>query len=142
MARIISLCNQKGGVGKSTSTINLGVFLAALGKKVLIVDADPQANTTSGIGLNPRKIDKSIYHVLIGKTLAEPVIKKTPILSVDILPSSPALAGAAIELVDIKNREYKLKEGLILTLDKEEELILDNKKIIIKPVWKWLLEIY
>lgn len=112
MARIISFCNQKGGVGKSTSSVNVSTFLAALGKKVLLVDIDPQANATSGIGVNPRKLEKSIYHVLIGKVPAEAVIRKTPLLSVDLLPSSSALAGAAIELVDMKNREYKLKEVL------------------------------
>src|SRR3989338_6053337 len=104
MARIISFCNQKGGVGKSTSAQNLASFLAALGKKVLLVDIDPQANTTSGVGLNPRKLEKSIYHALIGKVKAEEIIKRTPLLAVDILPSSSALAGAAIELIDIKDR--------------------------------------
>lgn len=126
MARIISLCNQKGGVGKSTSSTNLGVFLAALGKKVLLVDIDPQANTTSGLGINPRRLNKSIYHVLINRVAAEEVIKKTPIFSVDILPSSPALAGAAVELVDMKNREYKLKEVLEEVRRKYDFIIIDS----------------
>lgn len=126
MARIISLCNQKGGVGKSTSSTNLGVFLAALGRKVLLVDIDPQANTTSGLGINPRRLGKSIYNVLIGGVAAEEVIKKTPIFSVDILPSSPALAGAAIELVDMKNREYKLKEVLEEVRRKYDFIIIDS----------------
>ncbi len=126
MARIITLCNQKGGVGKSTSATNLGVFIAALGKKVLLVDIDPQANTTSGLGINPRKLEKSIYHVLIGKTPIEEVIKKTPIFSVDLLPSSSALAGATIELIDIKNREYKLKEALELIRKKYDFIIIDS----------------
>src|SRR3989344_7924512 len=100
MARIISICNQKGGVGKTTTSTNLAVFLAALGKRVLLVDIDPQANTTSGLGVNSRKLEKNIYHALIGKAPVDSIIKKTPILSVDILPASSALAGAAIELVD------------------------------------------
>jgi chromosome partitioning protein len=126
MARIISFCNQKGGVGKSTSSINLAVFLAALGKKVLLIDIDPQANTTSGVGINPRKLWKSIYHVLIGKAPAEEVVKKTQILSVDLLPSSPALAGATIELVDIKHREYRLKEALEPLKRKYDFIVIDS----------------
>ncbi len=126
MARIISLCNQKGGVGKSTTSINLSVFLAALGKRVLLVDVDPQANTTSGMGLNPRKLEKSIYHALIGKAKPQDVIKRTQILAVDILPSSPALAGAAIELVDMRNREYKLKEVLEEVRRKYDFIIIDS----------------
>ena len=126
MARIISICNQKGGVGKSTSTQNLAVFLAALGKKVLIVDIDPQANTTSGLGINPRKLEKNIYHTLIGKETVDAVIKKTSILSVDLLPASSSLAGAAIELVDMRNREYKLKEVLEPIRKKYDFIIIDS----------------
>lgn len=126
MARIIALCNQKGGVGKSTTAQNLAVFLAAFGKKVLLVDIDPQSNTTSGLGLHPRRLDKSIYHVLIGKVSPDTVIKKTSILSVDILPSSPSLAGASIELVDIKYREYKLKEVLEKVRRKYDFVIIDS----------------
>ncbi|MEK7173016.1 MAG: ParA family protein [Patescibacteria group bacterium] len=126
MTRIITLCNQKGGVGKSTSAINLSTFLAALGKRVLLVDLDPQANTTSGMGLNPRKINKNIYHALIGKALADDVIQRTPIFSVHILPSSPSLSGAAIELVDMRHREYKLKEVLEPVRRKYDFIIIDS----------------
>lgn len=126
MARAIALCNQKGGVGKSTTAQNLSVFLAALGKKVLIVDIDPQANTTSGLGINPRKLEKTIYHGLIGKEGVGDIIKKTSILSVDLLPASSSLAGAAIELVDIKNREYKLKEILDPIRKKYDFIIIDS----------------
>ena len=126
MARIITLCNQKGGVGKSTTAQNLSVFLAAFGRKVLLVDIDPQANTTSGFGINHRKLEKSIYHVLIGKVPADSAIKKTSVLSVDILPSSPALAGAAIELIDMRQREYKLKEILEQVRRKYDFIIIDS----------------
>lgn len=126
MARIISLCNQKGGVGKSTTAQNLAVFLAAFGKRVLVVDIDPQANTTSGLGINPRKLEKSIYHVLISKAPVDAVIKKTGILSVNILPSSSALAGAAVELVDMRHREYKLKEVLEPIRRKYDFIIIDS----------------
>lgn len=126
MARIISICNQKGGIGKSTSAQNVAAFLAAMGKRVLLVDIDPQANTTSGVGLNPRKLDKSIYHSIIGKAPVDSVIKKTSLLSVDILPSNAALAGAAIEMVDMKNREYKLKEVLEPIRRKYDFIIIDS----------------
>jgi chromosome partitioning protein len=126
MARIIALCNQKGGVGKSTTAQNLSTFLAALGKKILIVDFDPQANTTSGMGLDPRKLERSVYHALIAKAPTEDIIKKTQFLAIDLLPSSGALAGATIELVDIKGREYKLKEILEPIRRRYDFIIIDS----------------
>ncbi len=112
MAQIISFVNQKGGVGKSTSAINLGAYLAALGKYVLLVDLDPQANATSGIGLEEERVPLNLYHCLIDKTLPEETIKKTNIFGCDILPASSALAGAGIELVGLNKREFKLYEVL------------------------------
>ena len=126
MARIISFCNQKGGVGKSTTAMNLAAYLSAFGKKVLLVDIDPQANATSGFGLNPKKIEKNIYHCLIGKIPSSEAIYKTKLLGVDIMPSSSDLAGAAIELVDIKNREFKLKEVLREVSRKYDYIIIDS----------------
>lgn len=126
MARIISICNAKGGVGKSTTAQNLAVFLTALGRRVLIVDIDSQSNTTSGLGINPRRLEKSIYHALIGKTKAEDIIKRTHIFSLDILPANAALAGANIDLVDMKNREYKLKEVLEGVRRKYDFIIIDS----------------
>lgn len=126
MARIISICNAKGGVGKSTTAQNLAVFLAALGKRILVVDIDPQANTTSGFGIDPRKLPKSVYHALIGKASGEDAIRKTGILSVDILPSSFALAGTTIELVDMRHREFKLKEVLEPLRRRYDFMIIDS----------------
>ncbi|MBI4225200.1 MAG: ParA family protein [Candidatus Sungbacteria bacterium] len=126
MARIITLCNQKGGVGKSTSSTNLAAFLAALGQKVLLVDFDPQANATSGMGLNPKRIETSVYHALIGKADVKNAITKTGILGVDILPATSALAGAGVELVDMPRREYKLKEALDTVRLDYDFIIIDS----------------
>lgn len=112
MAQIISLVNQKGGVGKSTSAINLSGYLAAMGKYVLLVDMDPQANATSGIGLNPQDLALSLYHSLIGGLLPEEIIRRTALFGYDIMPASPDLAGATVELVSQANREFKLYELL------------------------------
>lgn len=126
MARIISFCNQKGGVGKSTSAQNLAVFLAAFGKRVLLVDIDPQANATSGLGINPRRLGRDIYHALIGKYPVDSVLKKTKFFALDLLPASPALAGAAVELVDMRNREYKLRELLEDVRRKYDFIVIDS----------------
>ncbi len=112
MATIISVCNQKGGTGKTTSVVNILSYLAAMGKYVLLVDIDPQANATSGVGLNPQKISRSSYHSLIGETLPEDIIRKTNLFGYDVLPASPDLAGATIDLVGMPNREFKLHEVL------------------------------
>jgi len=112
MAQIISLVNQKGGVGKSTTAINLSNYLAALGKYVLLVDVDPQANATSGIGLDPQNIPLNLYHSLIGGLLPEEIIRRTASFGCDLMPASSDLAGATVELVSQANREFKLYELL------------------------------
>lgn len=112
MARIISLVNQKGGVGKSTSAVNLANYLAMMGKYVLLVDVDPQANATSGVGLNYQKLSLNLYSVLVGGILPEEAIRNTKCFGYDILPASPDLAGATIELISQNNREFKLYELL------------------------------
>ena len=126
MARIITLCNQKGGVGKSTTAQNVSVFLSALGKRVLLIDLDPQANTTSGMGVNPRRLEKSIYEMLIGQAPIESVIKKTNFLSLHLLPSSSRLAGARIELVNMPRRELRLKELLEPIRKHYDFIIIDS----------------
>lgn len=107
MGSVITLANQKGGTGKTTSVVNLGVFLAAHGKKVLVVDMDPQANATSTLIANSNSAI-NIYHTLLGGILPEDVVRPTGLFSLDIIPSAPDLAGANVELVGIKNREFCL----------------------------------
>lgn len=108
MAKVVSICNRKGGVGKTVTAVNLGAYLAALGKFVLLVDLDPQANATLGVGVNSENLEKSIYHSLIGEIHPKEIIRKTRIFGYDVLPSSFDLAGATIELVNLEDREYTL----------------------------------
>ncbi|MBI4215379.1 MAG: ParA family protein [Parcubacteria group bacterium] len=110
MPQIISIVNQKGGVGKTTTAINLGAALAAGGKRVLLADIDPQANATSGLGADYRNIAASIYHALLGEIPAGAAIIETSQENYKLLPASPELAGAAIELVNMDRREFKLKD--------------------------------
>lgn len=112
MARIISICNQKGGVGKTTTSINLAAYLAALGKYVLLVDLDSQANATVGLGVTVREEEGNIYHALINDQNAAGFLKKTSIFGFDILPSAQSLAGATVELVSMQDRETRLKKVL------------------------------
>jgi len=126
MVRIITVCNQKGGVGKSTTVQNVAAFLAAFGKRVLVVDLDSQANTISGMGLLPNRLGKTIYDTLIGRATGEETVRKTSLAFVDILPASSALAGANIELIDIPNREYKLKEVLDPLRSRYDFIIIDS----------------
>ncbi len=108
MAKIISICNRKGGVGKTVTAVNLGAYLAALGKYVLLVDLDPQANASSGVGIITDNLEKSIYHSLIGEIHPKEIIRKTRIFGYDVLPSSFDLVGATVELVNLEEREYNL----------------------------------
>ena len=126
MTKIISLVNQKGGVGKTTSCVNLASYLAALGKRVLVVDIDPQANATSGIGISHESLEAHMYHVLIGEAHPEAAIRRTSLFSCDILPSAPDLAGAAIELVGMERREFKLHEALKNIVTPYDYILIDS----------------
>jgi len=113
MGRIISIANQKGGVGKTTTAINLSACLAQAGKKVLVIDFDPQANTTSGLGLDKHGLQSSVYELLLGEKRFEQTVQPTMIEGLDILPTCVELAGAEIELINIDEREYILRRLMV-----------------------------
>lgn len=112
MGRVIAVANQKGGVGKTTTVINLGASLAAADTKVLIIDGDPQANCTSGFGLDKNQIEKSLYHALILGDPLEYLIRKTELEGLEIIPSDRNLVGAEVELTELEDREFVLKERI------------------------------
>lgn len=114
MSHIIAVLNQKGGVGKTTTAINLGAYLAKAGKSVLIVDFDPQGNATGGLGFDKRAIEPSMYEVLLGQAEVDQAIKPTSTKGLRILPANPRLAAAEVEMVSIMSRETLLKRALQL----------------------------
>ena len=124
MAKIIAVANQKGGVGKTTTTINLGGCLGVLEYKTLIVDADPQANATSGTGFNPSAV-KNIYECLVQGYHPTEVIVKTESPNLDILPAHIDLVGAELEMINLPNREYLLKEALDKVKDDYDFILID-----------------
>jgi chromosome partitioning protein len=125
VGRVYTLVNQKGGVGKTTTAINLGAYLAQFGQRVLIVDTDPQANATSSLGLDKHAIKQGTYDVLLGSSPAAALVLQNPRLKLAILPSSPSLAGAEVELVNELGRELKLKLALIPLIDRYDYILVD-----------------
>ncbi|MDP3964944.1 MAG: AAA family ATPase [bacterium] len=126
MTRVISVVNQKGGVGKTTTAINLGASLAAQGKFVLLIDIDPQANATSGLGLPHKELDRGVYETLISPASLSEVIRDTHIYGYRIAPSTLSLAGATVELVNLPRREHLLADKLGEILQDFDYIIIDN----------------
>lgn len=124
MCKVIAIANQKGGVGKTTTSINLSACVGKLGKKVLLIDIDPQGNTTSGYGINKKEIKASSYDIL-DNTRVEDTILKTEFKNVDIVPSSINLAAAEIELVDMENRTMRIRKAIAPVKDKYDYIFID-----------------
>lgn len=126
MGKIIAICNQKGGVGKTTTSINLAACLAMAGKQVMLVDLDPQANATSGIGINKHDIQKSTYHILLEEAKLADILQKTAIDNLVLAPSNLDLTGAEVELVGALGREYRLKRALQIEKNNYDFMIIDS----------------
>ncbi len=125
MGRIIAIANQKGGVGKTTTAINLSACLAEKGQKVLAIDMDPQGNMSSGLGLDKDSIDKTIYDMIIGENDVEEVIDHGTIDNLDILPSNVDLSAIEIELIDVDNKEFIVKDAIQKIRDNYDYIIID-----------------
>ena len=125
MGRTIAIANQKGGVGKTTTAINLSACLAEEGQKVLVIDIDPQGNTSSGFGIDKNKAKTTIYDVILSEVGIIEAIRKNVIDNLDLIPANVNLAGAEIDLIDVENREYCLKKAIDKVKKNYNYIILD-----------------
>ena len=125
MGTVIALANQKGGVGKTTTSVNLGACLADAGKKVLLIDLDPQGNATSGLGIDKKKIEQSVYDVLINDVALHDVIRPSSHQGLDIAPTTIELSGAEVELTSMMARETRLKDGFEDVQDQYDYILID-----------------
>jgi chromosome partitioning protein len=125
MAKVIALCNQKGGVGKTTTAVNLATYLALSGKKILLIDIDPQGNATSGLGINKHDIKNSVYHLLIDEVEPKSIMINTQISNLSLFPSNLNLTGAEVELVGTLGREHRLKKALVGILSDFDFILID-----------------
>lgn len=125
MGRIIAVANQKGGVGKTTTTINLSACLAEAGQKVLVIDVDPQGNTTSGLGVDKTAVENTVYELMLGESKFQDTVTNSVMEGLDVIPSNVNLAGAEIDLIEIDKREYILKNIIKEIRDEYDFILLD-----------------
>ena len=125
MGRVIAVANQKGGVGKTTTAINLSACLAEKGQKVLAIDMDPQGNMTSGLGIDKDEVEKNIYDLMIGQVGVEEVLQKEAIENLDIIPTSIDLSAAEIELIGVDDKEFIIRNAIAPIKDNYEYIIID-----------------